>query len=159
MCLPNGAPLCEQCPAKGFCAALAQGRIGELPNRPPKKPRRVEERTVWLILFENRVALRRRPDRGLLAGLWEFPNELGGDLALPARWGIAALSDGYAGQAKHIFTHIEWHMALWAVEAASDGLPPGWVWADGLELERQYAVPSAFERALELAKERLNGGN
>ena len=158
VCLPNGAPLCEQCPAKGFCAALAQGRVGELPVKAPKKTRRVEERAVWLIFHGGRVALRRRPDKGLLAGLWEFPNELG-DGSLPADWGIIALSDGYVGQAKHIFTHIEWHMALWAVEAASDGLPPGWVWADGLELERQYAVPSAFERALELAKERLNGGN
>ena len=158
VCLPNGAPLCERCPAKGFCAALAQDRIKELPVKAPKKPRRVEERTVWLVFLGNRVALRRRPGRGLLAGLWEFPNEPGGG-PLPAGWGIAALSDEYAGQAKHIFTHIEWHMTLRAVEAASDELPPGWVWASGDELEKEYAVPNAFDRALELTKERLNGGN
>lgn len=158
VCLPNGAPLCERCPAKGFCAALAQDRIKELPVKAPKKPRRVEERTVWLVFLGNRVALRRRPGRGLLAGLWEFPNEPG-DGSLPASWGIAALSDEYAGQAKHIFTHIEWHMTLRTVEAASDELPPGWVWASGDELEKEYAVPNAFDRALELAKERLNGGN
>ena len=158
VCLPNGAPLCDRCPAKGFCAALAQGRIGELPVKAPKKPRRVEERTVWLIFRGDSVALRRRPNRGLLAGLWEFPNEPG-DGPLPGAWGIEALSQAYAGQAKHTFTHIEWHMALRTVEAASDGLPPGWVWADRMELEQKYAVPSAFERALELTKERLNGGN
>ena len=157
VCLPNGAPLCERCPAKGFCAALAQERTGELPVKAPKKPRRVEERTVWLIFRGNSVALRRRPARGLLAGLWEFPNELG-DGPLPAEWGIEALSDGYAGRAKHIFTHIEWHMTLWTVEARADRLPPGWVWASGAELEHQYAVPNAFDRALGLAKERLNGG-
>lgn len=157
VCLPNGVPLCERCPAKGFCAALAQGRIGELPVKTPKKARRVEERTVWLIFWEDRVALRRRPDKGLLAGLWEFPNKLGGG-PLPAEWGIAALSDEYAGQAKHIFTHIEWHMTLRAVEAASDKLPPGWVWASRDELEEGFAVPNAFERALGHAKERLNGG-
>ena len=158
VCLPNGAPLCERCPAKDFCAALAQDRIGELPVKAPKKPRRIEGRTVWLVFLGNRVALRRRPGRGLLAGLWEFPNEPG-DGPLPAAWGIDALSDEYAGQAKHIFTHIEWHMALRAVEAASDKLPPGWVWAGSMELEQQYAVPNAFDRALGLAKERLNGGN
>ena len=158
VCLPKAAPLCEKCPAKGFCAALAQDRITELPVKAPKKPRRIEERTVWLISRGNRVALRRRPDKGLLAGLWEFPNEPG-DGPLPAAWGIKALSGEYAGQARHIFTHIEWRMTIRAARAASDSLPPGWVWARGVELEEKYAVPSAFGRALELAKERLNGGN
>ena len=157
VCLPNGAPLCERCPARGFCAARLQNRIEELPVKAPKKPRRVEERTVWLIFFEDRAALRRRPSRGLLAGLWEFPNELG-DGPIPEGWGIEARSETYAGQARHIFTHIEWHMALRAVEAASDALPEGWVWAGRTELEQNYTVPSAFERALELTKERLNGG-
>ena len=154
VCLPNGAPLCERCPAKGFCAALAQGRVGELPVKSPKKPRRVEERTVWLIFSGSRVALRRRPPRGLLAGLWEFPHELGGG-PLPEEWGIRPRREEYAGQARHIFTHIEWHMALRTVEAAPGGLPPGWVWADAGELERRYAVPGAFDGALRLAKERL----
>ena len=157
VCVPRGAPLCDRCPAQGLCVALAQGRTAELPVKAPKKPRRVEERTVWLIFRGGRVALRRRPGRGLLAGLWEFPNELG-DGPIPAEWGIDAFPGEYAGRAKHIFTHIEWHMALRTVEAASDRLPPGWVWADCGELEQKYAVPNAFDGALRLAKERLNGG-
>ena len=154
VCLPNGAPLCPRCPARAFCAALAQGRVGELPVKAPKKPRRVEERTVWLIFLENQVALRRRPPRGLLAGLWEFPHEPGAG-PLPPEWGIRALSDAYAGQARHIFTHIEWHMALRVVEAAGDALPPGWVWAGREDMARTYAVPNAFARALALAEERM----
>ena len=157
VCLPNGAPLCDHCPARNFCAALAQGRTDELPVKAPKRPRRVEERTVWLIFCQDRVALRRRPARGLLAGLWEFPHELG-DGPLPAAWGIAALSDKCVGQARHIFTHIEWHMTLRTVEADTDLLPPGWIWSGQSELERQYAVPNAFEKALELAGERLKVG-
>ena len=157
VCLPNGAPLCGRCPAKEFCTALAQERISELPVKAPKKPRRVEERTVWLVFRGNRVALRRRPARGLLAGLWEFPNEPGGG-AVPPEWGIEALSEEFAGQVKHVFTHIEWHMTLRAVESGTDKLPPGWVWADGTGLEQEYAVPNAFDRAVGLAKERLNGG-
>ena len=157
VCLSNGAPLCERCPAKEFCAALVQERISELPVKAPKKPRRVEERTVWLIFRGNSVALRRRPGRGLLAGLWEFPNEPGNG-PLPGDWGIEVRSNEYAGQAKHIFTHIEWPMTLQKVEAGTDALPPDWVWASGAELEQKYAVPNAFERALELAKERLKGG-
>ena len=157
VCLPNGAPLCGRCPAREFCVALAQDRVADLPVKAPKKPRRVEERAVWLIFLGDSVALRRRPNRGLLAGLWEFPNELW-EGPLPPDWGIEALSDTYAGQAKHIFTHIEWHMTLRTVEAAEDKLPPGWVWASRDELAEKYAVPNAFERALEHAKERLNGG-
>ena len=153
VCLPNGAPLCPRCPIREFCAALAQNRVDELPVRTPKRPRRVEERTVWLIFRGNRVALRRRPARGLLAGLWEFPHEPG-EGPLPADWGITALSDEYAGQARHIFTHIEWHMALRTVEAGTDELPPGWVWSDQHELEHKYTVPSAVEKATALALRR-----
>ncbi len=157
VCLPNGAPLCQRCPAQGFCAALAQGRVGELPVKAPKKARRVEKRAVWLIFWENRVALRRRPDKGLLAGLWEFPNELFGGQG-PEQWGIEAELQEWGAQAKHIFTHIEWHMSILPAEAKGPPLPPGWVWAGGEELEKKYAVPNAFDRALECAKQRLNGG-
>ena len=71
VCLPNGAPLCQRCPAQDFCVARRDGRTGELPVKAAKKARRVEARTVWLIFHRGAVALRRRPDRGLLAGLWE----------------------------------------------------------------------------------------
>ena len=152
VCLPNGAPLCGRCPAKEFCNALATNRTGELPVKAPKKPRRVESRTVWLIFHENRVALRRRPDRGLLAGLWEFPNSL--EDGFPADE-LEVLSDEYTGQARHIFTHIEWHMTLRRVEAGTGELPPGWVWADWDELAGRYAVPGAFDGAMGLVRERL----
>ena len=45
VCLPNGAPLCEQCPAASFCTAYQEGLTGELPVKAPKKARRVEKRT------------------------------------------------------------------------------------------------------------------
>ena len=153
VCLPNGAPLCERCPAKGFCAALARDRVGELPVKAPKKPRRVEERTVWLIFYGGKVALRRRPDKGLLAGLWEFPNELPGADPLP-EWGITPLRDEYGGQAKHIFTHIEWHMTARVVAAADGKLPEGWVWAARPELEGEYALPGAFQGLRHIHTER-----
>ena len=108
VCLPNGAPLCDLCPARAFCTARLTGRTGQLPVKAAKKARRVEERTVFLIFHENRVALRRRPGRGLLAGLWEYPNELSPAGDALARWGIAPASLRSAGTGKHIFTHIEW---------------------------------------------------
>ncbi len=72
VCLPNGAPLCEKCPARAFCAAYQNGMTDVV--RAAKKPRRVEERTVFLLVRDGRLALRKRPAKGLLAGLWELPN-------------------------------------------------------------------------------------
>ena len=151
VCLPNGAPLCGRCPARGFCTALQEERIGSLPVKAPKRARRVGERTVWLILREGRVALRRRPDKGLLAGLWEYPN--GTEDALPE--GITPEKIEFGCTAKHIFTHIEWHMTARIVTAADDSLPAGWVWANSRELTERYAIPGAFEAMTRLVQERI----
>ncbi len=143
VCLPNGAPQCDRCPARGSCTALKEGLIDQLPVKAAKKARKIEERTVWLIFREGRVALRKRPKTGLLAGLWEYPNELGA--AMPAEWGIVPRSDQFGGTARHIFTHIEWHMTARIVRTEQETLPQGWVWCDRNELKHEYAIPHAFE--------------
>ncbi len=138
VCLPNGAPLCEKCPARSFCVACQTGRTGELPVKAPKKARRVENRDVFLIFYGKKVALRRRPPRGLLAGLWEFPCE-----PAPARCPVSGWESG-VHMGKHIFTHVEWHMKGHVLHAADGDLPEGWVWADREELIHTYAIPNAF---------------
>lgn len=155
VCLPNGAPLCGGCPAARFCRARLEGRTGELPVKAPKRARRVEDRTVYLIFREGRVALRRRGPKGLLAGLWEYPNELNGGEDL-AGWGIVPRSIEETGTGRHIFTHIEWRMRAVAVESAGDQIPDGWVWADREELRSEYAVPNAFQSFLPIVEERIS---
>lgn len=155
ICLPNGAPLCERCPASVFCRAYRESRTGELPVKAAKKPRRVEERTVYLLFCGDRVALRRRPSRGLLAGLWEYPNELSDGTDWPARWGLTAPVLERAGSGKHIFTHIEWRMTALAGEPDSPQLPEGWVWAGREELRDTYAVPNAFRSFEKTVLDRL----
>lgn len=157
VCLPNGAPQCGRCPAREFCTARREERTGELPFKAPKKARRVEERAVFLIVQDGRVALRRRGPKGLLAGLWEFPNEplpAGGALE---EWGVAAASSRRAGTGKHIFTHIEWHMTAYVVRARTKALPAGWVWAGREALDRVYAVPNAFRCFQHLVDGELGG--
>ena len=149
VCLPNGAPLCEKCPARDFCAAHRAGAEQEVPVKAPKKERRVEERTVWLIFREGKVALRKRPDKGLLAGLWEYPNEREGS-PCPVTG-----KEEFAASGKHIFTHIEWHMTAYTLEAESDALPSGWVWADKAALRELYSLPSAFAPFTHLVEEHL----
>ena len=155
VCLPNGAPQCEKCPAASFCRALREDRIGELPVKSPKKARRIEERQVYLIFSDEGVALRRRPGKGLLAGLWEYPNELAGEEAIPAALGLSPADLELVGTGRHIFTHIEWRMTAYAARAEGLDLPEGWVWADREALAREYAVPNAFQSFSEYVKGKL----
>lgn len=147
VCLPNGAPDCAHCPANPFCVAHLEGKTQLLPVKGVKKPRKVEQRQVYLIFYGGKVALRRRPAKGLLAGLWEFPNELDGS-HLPQTWQLNVLHAEVCGAGRHIFTHREWHMTGQQWRLANDTLPTGWVWADAQALREQYAVPNAFSAFL-----------
>ena len=142
VCLPNGEPLCEICPAREFCLAHAQNNPLDYPVKPTKKARKVEKRTVWLICAEDRILLHRRADKGLLAGLWELPNCLEGssfDFELPS----GVIED--CGSATHVFSHIEWHMT--GRKLSLDRIftvPPDWRWVSKEELLQEIALPSAF---------------
>ncbi len=142
VCLPNGTPLCHLCPGANLCTAREQGVTSLLPVKTPSKPRREERRTVFFIFCDGKVALRRRPKKGLLSGLWEFPNELEG-ISL-SDLGIDGNVTGTFGKGKHVFSHIEWHMDSVTVVAQSPKLPEGYVWADAKELQEAYAIPAAF---------------
>ena len=113
---------------------------------------------MFLLLREGQVALRRRPDTGLLAGLWEFPNAEGTltEETAPAAvsaWGLEPKQWKKKLTAKHIFTHVEWRMTGYTLEVAGDGPEEfQWVDLDGLEA---HAVPSAFARYYAEARERL----
>ena len=158
VCLPNGVSLCDECPAADFCLAKAQGITQDLPTRPAKKPRRIEERVVFLLFHAGKIALRRRPSKGLLAGLWEYPNELAPAEEALAQWGLADQLAGepeFAGTGKHIFTHVEWRMTAQRAELRSPALPEGWVWADRAALEHTYALPSALAPFRSAAEEGL----
>lgn len=144
VCLPNGAPLCGQCPTAAFCRAFQEGRTDQLPVKKTKKPRRIEPRNVYLLFYQGQVALRRRPAKGLLAGLWEFPHTLEGENGL-AQWGLEGIALERTGTARHIFSHIEWHMTGWTARMENPDLPEGWVWADAAALEKEYALPNAFQ--------------
>lgn len=162
VCLTNGAPLCERCPAAAFCAARRMGLTETLPVRAGKKQRRVEERTVFLLRrSDGCLALHRRPDRGLLAGLWEFPNVPGSlddasaRLVLAQR-GLSVQTLTPLDAAKHIFTHVEWDMHGYCAEVTGGG--EGLFWADEAAFSAA-AIPSAFQKYTAKAKQIIGGDN
>ena len=151
VCVPNGEPRCDACPLKALCLAREQGSQTSYPVRTPPKARRIEERTVLLLRCKERWAIRRREESGLLAGLWEFPN-LPGRLSrqeaadAAARFGAGVLSCEPCGEAKHVFTHIEWHMTGYALELESE--TPGLTWKTAGEIRGDYSVPTALKAYL-----------
>ncbi|MCI5597598.1 MAG: A/G-specific adenine glycosylase [Lachnospiraceae bacterium] len=153
VCLPNGAPLCGNCPWDTVCKAHKQGNELDYPFKQPKKPRKIEQKKVYLLEYEGKYALRKRPSKGLLAGLWEFPNMSCGEKVekrdeFLLKW--QELSDEAdemekLGKGKHIFSHIEWHMTGYHVLLKAKPEEKNLVWVSKEEMKEEYAVPAAFE--------------
>ena len=156
VCLPNGAPKCEICPARMMCEAYKNGLTEVLPVRAKKKARKIEERTVLLLFQNGKAALRKRADTGLLASLWEFPSVLGNldeagvSLAL-AQMGLSAQTVEPMGSAKHIFTHIEWDMKGYFADVT--GETDDLFWADAAAFDAA-AIPTAIKKYAELVRAR-----
>ena len=156
VCLPNGAPRCADCPLQHLCLGCHHGNAAMLPVRAAKKARRVENRTVLLTRCGPLVGIRRRPAKGLLAGLWELP-ALAGHLS-PEETRAALAAQGWQVQkllslrpAKHIFTHVEWHMNGYYIELAAP--PDGLTFVSPAALRADYALPSAFRAFLSVIEE------
>lgn len=151
VCLPNGAPLCERCPLREYCRAKAAGAQKSYPVKEPKKPRRVEERTVFLLLCEGKLALCRRPPQGLLAGLWQLP-DVEGALRVPEmlrqaeRWGVHPRNIVKTVRRSHIFTHVQWQLTGCLLECAAEG---DFSWFTPQELAGQIALPTAYRQFLD----------
>ena len=147
ICIPNGEAKCEKCPLSHLCVAKREGFIDELPYRSPKKGRNIEEKTVFLLSSHGQFAVRKREEKGLLAGLWELPNTMGKlNESMAAdhvrALGLVPVSIVPMESATHIFTHIEWHMTGYAVECAE---PAGdFIWKSAEDIRENHAIPTAF---------------
>lgn len=157
VCVPNGAPRCSDCPWQKMCLAHKGGCWQDYPRKSAKKPRKVEEKTVLIIGDGERFLLHKRSSRGLLAGMYELPSIEGyaDEAAVVAevrRLGFSPLRIQERGEAKHIFTHKEWHMKGYAVLVEAMDFTPGPGHGPGKdymmvlreESERDYPIPSAF---------------
>ncbi|MGP1348790.1 MAG: A/G-specific adenine glycosylase [Stomatobaculum sp.] len=152
VCVPNGTPLCAQCPLRADCTACRTGATDSLPVRSPKRPRRIEKRTLLIIRDGERFLLRKRPDTGLLAGLYEFPGVPGHldeaeALAAAAKLGIFPLRIRPLPEGKHIFTHIEWHMCAWEIYAAEFPASPAVIPASSMDAHTGITPPAAVNAA------------
>ena len=116
------------------------------------KARKIEKRTVFVFQDGENVAIRKRPAKGLLAGLYELPNiegELSADEALEysKKIGLQPLRIKELGVAKHIFSHVEWHMTGFAirVDELEKSCTEKMLFIHPEEVQREYPIPAAFE--------------
>ena len=149
VCLPNGAPDCKHCPAAVLCRSQEEELWREIPVKEKKKPRKQEEKTVFLLRCGEKWAVRKRPETGLLAGLWEFPN-VPGHLSAQAALEQAASWDCKPRELRrslgktHIFTHIQWEMTGYYIDCEAE--PEIFLWADAGQLDRDISLPTAFRQ-------------
>ena len=150
VCLPNGEPKCRSCPMRELCRAYQVGKISDFPVKGEKKPRTIERLSVFFLTDGERIALRKRERKGLLANLWELPNgkREEGFPGLLQKWGISKGNVLQMKGRKHIFTHIEWQMDCYFVLAEEVKENP-FTWIRPEEMQESYALPSAFKKSWE----------
>ncbi len=151
VCLPSGIPLCPECPLRAYCDARLKGAEQNYPVRYAKPSRKAEEKTVFALSLDGRFLGYRRPDQGLLAGLYQLPEApsfLSDDALLPYLngHGLNPAGEIRIYGRKHIFTHLEWHMKVFAVAVSlkDDRLPEGWLSLD----PEQHSLPTAYRICL-----------
>ncbi len=149
ICGPNRKPDCEACPCKDLCLAYQCGTAESLPVKLPKRGRRVEDMTVFVLSCDGKYALQKRPDNGLLAGLWQFPNVPGKLSAQQAMDEIARMSLMPRDilmqlERTHIFTHVQWNMlGVYAHVASCCG---DYAWFTPEQINGEAALPTAFRQ-------------
>lgn len=155
VCIPNGTPLCADCPLAGLCMSRLAGTQQDYPKKQAKKARQIEERTILIVRDENKAAIRKRAGRGLLAGMYEFPSLEGFRTAQEVAEylvgsGLKPLRIQPLEDAKHIFTHREWHMKGYMVRVDEleprqpQGAAADWLYIEPDETKDKYPIPSAF---------------
>ena len=149
VCGPNRQPQCDVCPCKAFCLGLKNGTAAGLPVKTPKKQRRQEDMTVFILRCGDRYALQKREDSGLLAGLWQFPNVPG---HLSVHQAISCVEDlGLKPseilrqvEKKHVLTHVQWNMCGVYMEVKDAGGALAWMTRE--QIETYAALPTAFRQ-------------
>lgn len=160
ICLPNGAPLCESCPVQTLCAANKCGTQRSLPVKTALKKRKCIDYTIVFAVHNHNVLLMQRPEKGLLATLWQ-PFVLDGHLTQTQVTNFLQSQQASLqtlqplGEAKHIFTHLEWRMIGYYCEVATPFSYDTASWVSAEKLSQEYALPTVFQNYLNFVKKHL----
>lgn len=149
LCGPNRKAACVDCPCGSFCLAKANGTADKLPVRLPKKQQRHEDRTVFILHCDGLYALKKRPEKGLLSGLWQFPDIAG---ILDPQQALAELESlglqpeqlHKQSDRVHIFTHVQWNLRGYYIDVKKPG--GDFVWYTQEQVNTKAALPTAYRQ-------------
>lgn len=149
LCGPNQKPNCEECPCREICLSYKNGTQELRPQKQPKKKRRVEEKTVFILSCDGYYALSKRPAKGLLASMWEFPNVDGIKDVTEALWRVEdfELQPGELLKQidrEHIFTHVQWLMRGYYIKVKER--KGAFTWMTLEQIDSSAALPTAFRQ-------------
>jgi len=152
ICTPRN-PGCVLCPWRGSCQALARGNAEDLPRKAakPERPHRTGI-AFWLVDSSGAVLLRRRPEKGLLGGMIEVPSTEWGAQAPSQKAALAAapLAADWKilpGQVRHVFTHFELTLTIWAGRTPGRGDPALGLWVTP-DRFGDHALPSLMRKVV-----------
>ena len=149
VCGPNRKPECAACPCRDFCLGYRNKTAENLPVKLPKRGRKAEDLTAFILCCDGRYALEKRPGTGLLAGLWQFPNMPGKMDACQAldaveQMGLHPREICKQVDKQHIFTHVQWNMRGFYIEVKNED--QRFVWMTAEQIEQTAALPTAFRQ-------------
>lgn len=151
VCVPNAAPHCDVCPLADDCLAYKEGRQDQLPVRSKAKARKIEKRTIFLFRDGDTLAIRKRADHGLLAGMYEYPGVTGHlsqkqAVAYAKSIGLMPVRIRRLADSVHVFSHVEWHMRGYKmiVDELEKSCEEEMLFVSRKEIESRYPIPAAF---------------
>ncbi len=152
ICVPAGQPRCGNCPVSQYCKAAENGTALLYPVKREKKQRKKVQKTVFLFQCGDKLAVEQRPDTGLLAGMYQFPNvDEAMDAADAVRqaelWGVCPHDLQRRVDYTHVFTHVEWEMQAYYMTVECEDCR--FIWANRDQLKKDIPLPSAFRYFLE----------
>jgi A/G-specific adenine glycosylase len=157
ICSPT-SPQCLFCPVLSVCDAYRLGMEEELPRKKKAKPPTEEEVAILLITCGMHFLVEKRPDQGLLAGLWGLPTigwsdqkEMESILEFCDQKQIPATKFMIKGQFEHIFSHRHWKVTVMTVETPDTGweVPENWKWVTK-ETIGEITLANVYHKALQL---------
>lgn len=149
VCTPKN-PQCGACPLQKICKAFGRGELERYPVRSPKRARKLEKLTVFALTRSGALAVEKRADTGLLAGLWQLPNARGHLTEAEAgayltAHGLKAEGAFTVTNARHIFTHVEWDMRVYTLEVTGDA---AFEFVSPERLKQEIPLPTAFRKCI-----------
>lgn len=158
ICTPT-SPSCLLCPVREHCQAFNEGVQKELPVKTKKKKQKAVQLAAGIFTDEQgRILIRKRPESGLLASLWEFPTvELTLDFQrqrdqlaehFEESYGVKPKVEESIGQIDHVFSHLIWNIQVYSGIFSGEVLESPQLKLVNQEEILEFAFPVPYQKML-----------